>query len=231
MPFTIITDSMITSYQNDNNSTVRGGSRLNKTVKYGKPYWFSRFLEDHGIKLCIGGHKHTYSKSYPIKENVVSGVTGETLYTMKPIIQVLDSVYNFIDSSGNTPYKTIFDAKAATNLCKLEIVTGITAPTYVMCQSTGYKQTSNQELPAVNIPWLENYFPSSLSSGTPVANSGQKYPFYIKWKITSTQIIGNVVKIQNIMTSGKFNINSQNKNAQYGTNGNGTSNAQIIINL
>jgi hypothetical protein len=32
-------------------------------------YWFSRLLEHFGCKLCIGGHKHTYSLSYPIKEN------------------------------------------------------------------------------------------------------------------------------------------------------------------
>ena len=32
-------------------------------------YWISRLLEYFGCKLCIGGHKHTYALSYPIKEN------------------------------------------------------------------------------------------------------------------------------------------------------------------
>lgn len=218
MPFTIITDALITSYE-ANNNVVRGGSRINTVVKTGSPYWFSRFLEQYGVRLCVGGHKHTYSQSYPLVENV----SGDTLYTMKPKIQVLDVDYNNNQS--------FYDAKALTNLCELEIVTGITAPVYVMCQATGYKQTSNKELPAENIPWLKNYFPSSLSTGTPVVNAGQKYPFYIKWTITSNQIIGDVVKINNIMTAGKFNINTPNIEEPIGINGNGTSNEQIIIDL
>lgn len=230
MPFSIITNALITEYLN-NNSIARGGSRINTVVKNGEPYWFSRLLEKHNVKLCIGGHKHTYSATYPIRENYVTGITGNTYYSMKPIIQVLDSVYNYTDISGNTPYKTIFDAKAATQLCEIEIVTGITAPRYIMCQSTGYKQTSNKELPAENIPWLENYFPASMSSGTPAANNGQKYPFYIKWDVASDTITGTVVKINNIMTSGKFNINTQNSAPLSKMNGNGGSNSPIIITL
>jgi hypothetical protein len=32
-------------------------------------YWFSRLLEYFGVKLCIGGHKHTYACTYPLREN------------------------------------------------------------------------------------------------------------------------------------------------------------------
>lgn len=230
MPFTIITDALITSYLNDN-TIERGGSRINTVVSnINDKYWFSRMLEKHNVRLCIGGHKHTYSCSYPIRENVVTGATNTTFYSMKPIIQVLESTYNYTDISGNTPYKTIFDNKVSTGLCELELVTGITAPMYVMCQATSYKQTSNKELPAENIPWIENYFPASMATGTPVASAGQKYPFYIKWTIKDNQITGDVYKINNIMTSGKFNINNQNTLPLAKLNGNGTSNSQIIIN-
>ena len=32
-------------------------------------YWFSRLLESSGVKLCFGGHKHTYAITYPVREN------------------------------------------------------------------------------------------------------------------------------------------------------------------
>ena len=32
-------------------------------------YWFSRLLEYFNVKLCIGGHKHTYVCTFPLREN------------------------------------------------------------------------------------------------------------------------------------------------------------------
>ena len=42
-------------------------NQLDKTENRGT-YWISRLLEHFECKLCIGGHKHTYALSYPIKE-------------------------------------------------------------------------------------------------------------------------------------------------------------------
>jgi hypothetical protein len=51
-------DSLLGSHMNQMDSTEDRGT-----------YWISRLLEQFGCKLCIGGHKHTYALSYPIKEN------------------------------------------------------------------------------------------------------------------------------------------------------------------
>ena len=51
-------DALLGSHMNQMDSTENRGT-----------YWISRLLEQFGCKLCIGGHKHTYALSYPIKEN------------------------------------------------------------------------------------------------------------------------------------------------------------------
>ena len=52
------TSSLLGSHMNQLDPTENRGT-----------YWISRLLEQFGCKLCIGGHKHTYALSYPIKEN------------------------------------------------------------------------------------------------------------------------------------------------------------------
>lgn len=215
MPFTIITADVINLFLKDPN-TARGGSRLNTDIKSGDTYWFSKMLEKHGVSLCLGGHKHTYSVSHPLIDTVEDGKK----LTMQPTIQTLDSSFESKLSEADK------------KICKVQVVSKITAPVYAMCQATGYKQTSNKELPAERIPWLANYFPSSVDvSGSRKPNAGQQYPFYIKWTISSDKIVGDVIKLDNIMTSGKFNINQQNEKPIAPLNGNGSSNSQIIINL
>lgn len=214
MPFTIITNALIKNYLDDP-TVSRGGSRLNTETTSENTYWFSQMLEKHGVRLCLGGHKHTYSVSYPIKENIENGVKK----TMQPIIQTKDS--NFESRLTEQEKK----------LCKVEVVSKITAPVYAMCQATGAKLTSNKELPAPNTPWLESYFPCTSDGVMDKPNVGQQYPFYIKWSITGTRITGDVVKLDNIMTNGKFNINQPNPNPIAPLNGNGSSNSQIIIEI
>jgi hypothetical protein len=77
-PFTLITANLIMSYTSDN-TKKRDGSHLNTVGNY----WFSTWLENNGFKICIGGHKHTYTNSRLIKEN--------TSNSMSPI--VYDSTY------------------------------------------------------------------------------------------------------------------------------------------
>ena len=213
MPFTIITADKIKSFL-DNNKEARGGSRINTDVKSGDTYWVSKLMEEKGIRLCIGGHKHTYSVSYPLIDTVEDGQK----LTMQPTIQTKDPAF---ESQLSDEDKKI---------CKVQVVSKITAPTYAMCQATGAKMASNKELPAERIPWLRNYFPSSLDgSGVRKPNPGQQYPTYIKWTVEENRIVGDVVKIDNIMTKGKFNINKQNTKPLAKLNGNGSSNSQIII--
>jgi hypothetical protein len=71
------------------------------------------------------------------------------------------------------------------------IVTNDTTKNYVkytMCQASGYKLTSNKELPGRNIGWLEQYYPGNEVSGdtsSVTVNTGQRYPHYIIWTVGS----------------------------------------------
>ena len=79
MPFTVITQQSLTKSNSDYMAATRNhptavkarvGSNTNQLAIGEKRglYWCSRLLEHFGCKLVIGGHKHTYALSYPIKE-------------------------------------------------------------------------------------------------------------------------------------------------------------------
>ena len=80
IPFTVITQASLANFDKDtmghtrnypNGSSSLLGSHMNQLYSEEDrgTYWCSRLLEHFGCKLCIGGHKHTYALSYPIKEN------------------------------------------------------------------------------------------------------------------------------------------------------------------
>lgn len=238
MPFTIITQNLINSFYWDgkeDTSVERSGSRLNFNTTKANAYWFSKFLQTHNYRLCLGGHKHTYSCSYPILENENS--------SMKPIIQVTADVLKKDFNSDELYTETAEGAlqgqsfpKSWENnanfdmlkhLCTFQLVEEITAPIYLMCQATGYKHTSNKELPSPNIPWLRYYFPASITINsrddvTAKVNAGQRYPFYIKYfmdrkKIDDLTYYGRttatVRKLGNVFNnSGKYNVNIEGLN-------------------
>lgn len=259
MPFTIITQNLINSFYwngQEDTSVERSGSRLNFNTTKANAYWFSKFLQTHNYRLCLGGHKHTYSCSYPILENENS--------SMKPIIQVTADVLQ--NDFGSTELYTEIAEGALQgqsfpkswennanydmlkHLCTFQLVEEITAPIYLMCQATGYKHTSNKELPSPNIPWLRYFFPASITINsrddvTAKVNAGQRYPFYIKYFLNKgkvsdlvyyPQLTATVKKLSNIFNnSGKYNVNIEGLNPNYGVvGGNGeTNNGNDIINV
>ena len=259
MPFTIITQNLINSFYwngQEDTSVERSGSRLNFNTTKANSYWFSKFLQTHNYRLCLGGHKHTYSCSYPILENENS--------SMKPIIQVTADILQ--NDFGSTELYTeiaegvlqgqSFPKSWENNanydmlkhLCTFQLVEEITAPIYLMCQATGYKHTSNKELPSPNIPWLRYFFTASITINsrddvTAKVNAGQRYPFYIKYflnkgKISDLvyypQLTATVKKLSNVFNnSGKYNVNIEGLNPNYGVvGGNGeTNNGNDIINV
>lgn len=235
MPFTIITQNLINSFYWDGveSPTVeRSGSRLNFNVSKANAYWFSKFLQSHKYRVCLGGHKHTYSCSYPLLENPAS--------SMKPIIQVdlalLQSNFGSTGLYTETAEGSLQGQKfpkswennsnydMVKHLCTFELVDNITAPIYIMSQATGYKHTSNKELPSPNTPWLRYFFPASITINsqtnvTAKVNAGQRYPFFIKHSITyasSTnhyKVTSDVKKISGIFNnSGKYNVNVEGLN-------------------
>ena len=262
MPFTIITDKVKSDFYNPNLNNgyenelnnKRAGSRINTTTKTEDEYWFSRFCQDNGIRLVMGGHKHTQAITYPIKENIKP---NGKVNSMKPIIEVTYNDLNeyfdesthlieindekselkgqkfpnkwFIeDYQGNSEgTETQLNADKKNNdchFCTFELVESITAPIYSMSQSTGYKHTSNKELPAQKIPWCHYYYPSkkeetingNQSIITSTVNNEQKYPFYSIYTISENNISISVKRLENILINGKFNINEQGESIKTG---------------
>ena len=215
MPFTVITaESLMTSYSNEYRSLSHAnalvGSHLNQISKNeigtgddNPPgiYWFSRLLEHFNVKLVIGGHKHTYACTYPLRENYNWKDGDNNLkdsLTEKMIMhRTLESDKNvkFFVQVGNNNYKnltkypltkrrdpgsssgTIFYPCVAVPDLEGGIV-------YFMCQATGYKLTSNKELPSSNqkfsriIPQTINKYNEETGTFKDTANSNQKYPMF-----------------------------------------------------
>ncbi len=181
-PFTIVTADLIMSYlkrqeegsyQKDPN-IKRGGSHLNTVGNY----WFSQWLQDNEFKLCLCGHKHTYANSRYIREDPEK--------TMEPIVYDPSEQPSWYLSLPEREKQCVqISTDAEQNYVR-----------YVMCQATGYKLTSNKELPAKNIPWLLEYYPVSsqvenptTNTATVKVNSAQQYPNYIIWNIgTGTEM-------------------------------------------
>lgn len=91
MPFTVITQAccqemkdttnMLSRYRSLSDAAAPGkliGSHMNQIDPCedgAGVFWFSRLLEYSGVKLCIGGHKHTYAITYPVRENYKYSIT------------------------------------------------------------------------------------------------------------------------------------------------------------
>lgn len=239
-PFTIVTADLIMSYLPYNESgsytpnmeIKRGGSHLNTVGNY----WFSKFLQDNQFKLCLCGHKHTYANSRYICDDPEK--------TMAPI------VYSTIEQ----PEWFTSLSERNKQLCQISTDTSKPYVRYVMCQATGYKLTSNKELPSQNIPWLLEYYPvstqqedNSTNTATVKVNTAQQYPNYIIWNIGEGEETETVETTSNrsriLGKSYKLQLSSDNKVWSYKYNvpikytdlkkvgGNGATNADnnIII--
>lgn len=209
MPFTIVTWSFM------NGESARVGSHLNTLNSRGL-YRFSRIFKKYGIRLVLGGHKHTYSISKPIydapsgyiesnnKPSTSVDLMGEvtTADTRVPVIQVTD----------------VSHVKKDDNFARYEVVSKLNAPYYVMSQASGYKLVSNKEQPSgpeYTIPWLLAYFKAKTNGASPTENVAQHYPMYIKYELNDTSIKVTVKQVHNIWdvrpdnNSKKFDINQQ----------------------
>ena len=189
MPFTIITPDLIRAYtpqEVDGSFSIkideeRGGSHLNTIGDY----WYATFLEDNGINLALGGHKHTFSNSRYIRDNVRAADRTEWR-TMTPT--VYDPEYDEVSGVYPTWYTELPNREKL--LVNLSSDNSKHYVRYVMSQASGYKLQSNKEMPAQNIPWLMEYYPITKQDWNSAANKydgttnpGQLYPHYIVWNI------------------------------------------------
>ena len=164
----------------------RGGSHLNTVGNY----WFMPWLESNGFKLCFGGHKHTEFITKFVKEN--------TTVSMQPY--VYDSTYVPAEGSTAATYPSWYTALPSRNqlCCTLTNDSTLNFVKYIVCQATGYKLTSNKELPGDNIPWADDYYPdtetynSTTNTVTNSANKNQLFPHYALYNVgTGTETDDN----------------------------------------
>mgnify|MGYP002677403737 FL=1 len=228
MPFTILVADIVNKAKDNKleESTGRGGASMNTNTPSKDNYWFSEFCQKNNIPLVFGGHKHTQATSYPILENVTYDGETRSVESYRPIVVVDETVLqsdfasNSLVQVGNYKYpnnwveggalKAEFAdvGRLSTFKLKSELEVDTTPVTYAMSQATGYKHTSNKELPSPHIPWLRYYYPANNGK----VNSGQKFPFYTVWSITDEKIEGRVRKVNGAFNgSGKFDINIDGK--------------------
>jgi hypothetical protein len=131
------------------------------------------------------GHKHTYANSRYIREPEV----GEDGVRHSMVIDVYDpegenAAWYQALLENETDYRVLVNVSDDASKGWVK---------YVMAQATGYKLTSNKELPGLHLPFLKEYY-----KVTPAlkVNTGQQYPNYIVWNIgkgkeTETEYLWN----------------------------------------
>lgn len=223
MPFTVITNDSIKSGQEGKSRSLTStgslvGSHTNQlsNADSGKgTYWLSRLLEYKGVKLCLGGHKHTYACTYPVREYFYfSGGTKNSKDNY--------SEYSMTDTLENDDVEWIHLEKDLTKFPLTKREDAGSAPsgfypytpvpdlqkgvTYFMCQATGYKLTSNKELPSANQKF-SIIVPKTTNTGNKdKADDNQKYPMFGIIELDNSQYKIKLVRVANIFSSDfKFN--------------------------
>lgn len=217
MPFTVITNDSIASGQEGTSrslSTANAlvGSHTNQisNADTGKgTYWLSRLLEYKKCKLMIGGHKHTYACTYPLREYFLfgSGKNSKDNYSEYSMEETLenDNVTWELEGKNLTkfPLTKREDAGSApsgfypyTPVPNLE--GGVT---YFMCQATGYKLTSNKELPSANQKFSLAVPQTSNTGGSDKASDEQKYPMFGIIELDGSTYDIKLARVANIFNS------------------------------
>lgn len=197
MPFTVITN---TSLKNDNSDQLpctrnhptkagRLGSNVNQlNIDENRGiYWCSRLLEYFNCKLVIGGHKHTYALSYPIKEKYTWSVKSGDGYSAsfdssdstikKPMVNTLE------DESGVEPDVLISWDIDLSGSARDEY--GITDSRTSVPDNIKLNSTKTPYIPQN----LYNIFGSSVNNDvrfrccTPIAVSNEKYDGFVTYSM------------------------------------------------
>lgn len=218
MPFTVITNSSIATGQEQysrslgpNGAALIGShcNQIDKTETGAGTYWLSRLLEYKGVKLMIGGHKHTYACTYPVREYFFFGQNKNSKdnfeqYSMSNTLQN-DNVRFVVDGKDYTKFpltKREDVGQAPTGFFPYTSVPNLEGGvTYFMCQATGFKLTSNKELPSANQKFSLAIPETTVKNGKDVANANQKYPMFGIIRLQDSDYNVELVRIANILTS------------------------------
>lgn len=199
MPFTVITAENLLSKTKNVSRSLSGsslvGSHLNQLNSNDTQanYWFSRLLEYRHVKLCLGGHKHTYAATYPLREYYFYGDKNskdDGPMRMEPTLEndfttfekddqnyskfplMLEDKGQPTDSNNIFPYTHVDRFIANSDVNHQDGVI------YFMCQASGYKLFSNKELPSVNQKFSQFIPKSTIKNGSYSASSDQRSPMF-----------------------------------------------------
>lgn len=240
MPYTVITteclNGNIANVINTSRSVNEKGSLVGCHMNQITPldskanYWFSRLCEYFKISLVLGGHKHTYAITHPVREyylyksSIDSNTYDRDSLTNGPMTMLRtlenDNVYWKKEVGGRSTDLSKFPI-LQNYIEKEDPENGYFYPftndtsnnykdnfvTYLMCQATGYKQTSNKELPT-NYQSFSKLIPKSnitIEDGVVVdskADNQQKYPMYVDVDILTGKVY--LKRISNIQKDYKF---------------------------
>lgn len=236
MPFTVITNDYLSDsmkfgtitvnpctmdrscqYSSSNTKSSLIGSHLNRishSADYDNDdnYWFSRLLENKNIRLCIGGHKHSYTATWPVLEGQAALKIGDKYSNYdvsKLFVSVVDSnYYNNLPGEEITmngkKYKSFNRASTCYTLLATtneNLNVGGTpnkknGVVYFMCQATGYKLASNKELPSLNQIYSIIVPKTDVAAGQ--AHFSQKSPMYVVYTYDGGVINCDLYRIVNI---------------------------------
>ena len=201
-PFNIMTKSPTLSDQPNffvelSTDPTLGGLRdtkMNQRNVVGKEFTWSRLFEESNIDLVLSGHKHTYSRTYPVIENTTDSNLSDTTMN-KYNLQV-------------NPWSPLFNSTETDGVAVREVSVGDATKKgviYVMSQATGFKLQSNKDVPAPNIPWLAKYFAGTIDSSTTIkVNKSQKAPTFIMWDVNESQITMKAYQVLNVTDGGSW---------------------------
>lgn len=232
MPFTVITNASLASnqtsvYRSLSEKGALVGSHCNQisASDEGKgTYWLSRLLEQKGVKLCLGGHKHTYVCTYPLREYFFfgSGKNSKDNFADFSMEETLENDnVTWKDPSGNNTTKRPLTKRAAVanapsgSFYPCTAVPDLTGGVvYFMCQSTGYKYSSNKELPSANQKFSVLLPQTTVSGGTDKPNVNQEYPMFGIINLGTSQYTIKLARVANIFNSSyKFAQNTYSSEA------------------
>lgn len=196
MPFTVITNASLKNAKADTIPCTRNyptnykrlGSNVNqlKDTEDRGIYWCSRLLEYFNCKLVIGGHKHTYALSYPIKEKYSwtyknNGVTSEVKDSedeIKPMFETLEG-----EAGADPTYNISWGISLADSSVRTEY--NITSDTSLV---NANKMLNSTKTPYVPKNLYDNYGKDNITSGlfrccTPTTEYDEKYDGFVSYSM------------------------------------------------
>ena len=177
-------------------------------------YWFSQLLEKHNVKLCIGGHKHTYCCTYPVQEATIQSLEDYNI-TKKDTLHISKQI--IIERAESVKYSTYFEWNTTQSLNNKGVV-------YFMCQATGYKIKSNKELPS-KYQVFSKIVPATVPAegkNNAKADVSQEYPMYAVISYDTNKYYIDLYRVSGIkketMDKGKCVMKQDFSELYYSTN-------------